>query len=343
MYRVGVIGCGMIAELGHLPAIEQVPGIELYALFDLDFGRAKQLQRRFGVPHAYPTEEDFYGSNIDAVVVCTPAHVHHRNVLDAARAGKHVLCEKPLGVTEEEMLEMDEVMRGAGLQLFTGFNYRFSQSAVHIRRLVREHGIGEVRLLRLIYNWHLHGKWHWDEDGRRVDAPLRVGRMREGGPMVDCGVHQIDLARWWLDSEVRWQRGLGVWIDDYEAPDQLPLRAHRHRWRHPLQPGGALLRDAELLRYPPPPLASGEELRRDLPELVRALDTGAPGDMPTAHDGLMASRIAWAATNQAIRDRDQPSRACPSTRCRAEDVDVLPDDTPLDGMDLPVDPELIPA
>jgi predicted dehydrogenase len=180
MYRIGVIGCGMIAELGHLPAIEQVPGIKLYALFDLDFGRAKQLQRRFNVPHAYPTEEEFYGSNIDAVVICTPAHVHHRNVLDAARAGKHVLCEKPLGVTEEEMLEMDEVMRGAGLQLFTGFNYRFSQSALEIRRLVRENGIGEVRLLRLIYNWHLHGKWHWDEDGRRVDAPLRRGRMLRG-------------------------------------------------------------------------------------------------------------------------------------------------------------------
>jgi hypothetical protein len=65
--------------------------------------------------------------------------------------------------------------------------------------------------------------------------------------------------------------------------------------------------------------------------------------MPTAHDGIMASRIAWAATNQAIRDRDQPSRACPSTKCRAEDVDVLPNDTPLDGLDLPVDPELIPA
>jgi predicted dehydrogenase len=371
MLKLGIIGCGMIAELGHMPAIAKVPGLRLYALYDRDFARAKLLQEQFGVPHAYPSEEDFHGSEIDAVVICTPAPVHRANVLAAARAGKHVLCEKPLGVTEEEMVEMDEAMRAAGLQLFTAFNYRFSQSAIDIRRLVAEGGIGEVRLLRLIYNWHLHGKWHWDEDGRRVDAPLRVGRMEEGGPLVDCGVHQIDLARWWLASEARWQRGLGVWIDDYEAPDHVFLHLGHDCGAHTMvemsfsynttsqEPRTNFLYELigtdGVIRY------SREEhtfeMRNSrgthyLPwhpeksfvgmyaEFARALESGEPGDMPTAHDGIMASRIAWSATEQAIRERDEPSRACPSTRTRATDVDPRPGRVQLDIVDMPLDPAL---
>lgn len=368
MFRVGVIGCGMIAELGHLPAIKQVPGLQLYALYDVDFSRAKHLQHQFGVPHAYPTEEAFFASRADVIVVCTPAPVHHKNVIEAAKWGKHVLCEKPLGVTEAEMLEMDQVMQAAGLHLFTGFNYRFSQSALEIRRLVQEKSIGEVRLLRLIYNWHLHGKWKWDGEGRRVDTPLRVGRMQEGGPLVDCGVHQIDLARWWLASEVKWQRGIGVWVDDYEAPDHVYLHMGHDCGAHTMvevsfsynttsrEPRTHFLYELigtdGVIRY------SREEhsfeMRNSfgthyLPwhpeksfvgiyvELARALESGKPLHMPTAHDGLMASRIARTATEQAIAERDAPSRACPSTKRRATDLDIIPEEIPLDSMDLPVD------
>jgi predicted dehydrogenase len=367
MFRIGVIGCGMIAELGHLPAIRQVPGLEVYALYDRDFARAKELQRAFDVPHAYPTEADFYGSRIDAIVVCTPTPVHHANVMAAARAGKHVLCEKPLAMTEAEMLEMDEAMRAAGLLLFTGFNYRFSPSALDIRRLIREGAVGEARLLRLIYNWHLHGKWHWDEQGRRVDTPLRAGRMEEGGPLVDCGVHQIDLARWWLDSEVQWQHAVGVWLDTYEAPDHVFLHTGHACGAHAMievsfsynttsrEPRTNFLYEIigtdGVIRYSREEHAF--ELRNSfgtqhLPwhpeksfagmyeELVRALGSGRPGDMPTAGDGIRATRIARTATEQAIRDRDRPSRECPSSKCRAVDVRPLDARIPIDELDLPL-------
>lgn len=371
MSKIGVIGCGMIAERGHLPALRQIPRLQLQGLYDTDFERAKDLQRQFEVPHAFPSEESFYASDIDAVVVCTPAPVHHKNVRDAAEWGKHVLCEKPLGMNEDEMVEMDEIMREAGLQLFTGFNYRFSECAKEIRRLVQEEAIGEVRLLRLIYNWHLHGKWQSKEDGVREDTPLRVGRMREGGPLVDCGVHQIDLARWWLESEVEWQRGTGVWIDDYEAPDHVYLHMGHSCGAHTmvemsfsynatsLEPRTNFLYELigtdGVIRY------SREEhsfeLRNShgthyLPwhpeksfvgihqEFARALETGRPGDMPTARDGLMASRIARTATDQAIGERGPSSQACPSSQSPAADVQATPDEVPLDTLDLPVDPAL---
>jgi predicted dehydrogenase len=369
MKRIGLIGCGMIAERGHLPALAQVPGLKLHALYDRNFDRAVELQRMFGAEHAFPDEEEFFASEMDAVVICTPAPVHFANVMSAARHGRHVLCEKPLGMDEPEMVEMQRVMDEAGLMLFTGFNYRFSESARQIRRLVAEKAVGEARLLRLIYNWHLHGKWHWNEDGSREDTPLRRGRMLEGGPMVDCGVHQIDLARWWLGSEVEWQRGIGVWLDTYEVPDHVYLHMGHDCGAHTMvemsfsynatsmEPRSNFLYEIVgtdgVIRY------NREEHSFELrnshgtqhlpwhPEksfvgmyaaFAQALESGRPGDMPTAHDGIMAGRIAWAGTSQAIADREPTSRACPSTRARAAAVDAIPDAIPLDLEDLPPAP-----
>ncbi|MGF1669495.1 MAG: Gfo/Idh/MocA family protein [Balneolaceae bacterium] len=369
MLKIGLIGCGMIAEIGHLPAIKQVNDLQIDALYDHNFERAVELQQRFSVPHAYPTEEDFFSSDIDAVVICTPAPVHYKNVLDAAKAQKHVLCEKPLAMTEKEMLEMEKVMNDAGLQFFIGFNYRFSQSSIDIRRLLRERAIGEVRLLRLIYNWHLHGKWQVNEDGQRVDTPLRAGRMNEGGPLVDCGVHQIDLARWWLDSEVEWQHGIGVWLDTYKAPDHVYLHMGHSCGAHTkvevsfsynatsLDPrthflyeligtDGVIrynreehsfeLRNSHGTQYLPwHPEKSFVGMYR---EFAKSLKTGKPGDMPTANDGILASRIARTATEEAIRNRDKPSTKNPSSQMIAADVQADPEEIPINFMHLPMKP-----
>jgi len=336
-------------------------------LYDHNFESAVKLQQQFSVPHAYKTEEEFFSSDIDAVVICTPAPVHYKNVLDSAKAQKHVLCEKPLAMTEEEMLEMEKVMKDAGLQLFIGFNYRFSQSSIDIHRLVREQAIGEVRLLRLIYNWHLHGKWEVNEDGERVDTPLRSGRMHEGGPLVDCGIHQIDLARWWLESEVEWQHGIGVWLDTYEAPDHVYLHMGHGSGAHTKVEVSfsynATSRDPRthflyeligtdgVIRY------NREEHSFELRnshgthylswhpeksfvgmyrEFANALATGKPGDMPTARDGILASRIARTATEEAIRNRDKPSSNNPCSHMTAANVHADPEKIPIDFLDLPL-------
>lgn len=364
MIKIGLIGCGNIAEYGHIPAIQQVPGLQLYALYDRDFSRAVNLQQTFKIPHAYPTEEAFFSSAIDAVIICTPAPVHFRNVMDAAKYRKHVLCEKPLGMNEDEMLEMESVMKAAGCMLFTGFNYRFSQCAKDIHRLVRENAIGEVRLLRLIYNWHLHGKYQWNADGERVDTLLRVGRMEEGGPMVDCGVHQIDLARWWLGSEVASQHGIGVWLDDYVAPDHMYLHMahecgahtmvemsfsynttskepHTHFLYELIGTDGVIRYNREdhsfelrnshgTQHFPWHPEKSFTGMYT---ELLNALQNQSPGNMPTADDGIKATKIAMAATDQAIRERGTPSKGCPSTKVRAEQPKLYPGEVPMDFMD----------
>jgi predicted dehydrogenase len=122
-------------------------------------------------------------------------------------------------------------MQRAQASLYTAFCYRFSSSALKIRELVRDGAIGDVRSLRLIYNWDVHGKFVADESGRTVIQQRRHFRMLEGGPMVDCGTHQIDLALFWLGSEVVRFSGHGAWVDEYEAPD--------HMWLHMDHASGA--------------------------------------------------------------------------------------------------------
>jgi predicted dehydrogenase len=346
--KVGVLGCGMIAELGHLPALKQVPGLVLEAVYDVNWERALAMQHKFGIPHAYPEEQAFWESDLDAVVICTPAPLHLANVMAAAAHGKHVLCEKPLAMEEGDIQRMIVTMSEAGRMLFTGFTYRFSGSAREIQRLVRAGAIGEVRSLRLNYLWNLHGKWTWTSGGEKIASPLRVGRMLEGGPLVDCGVHQIDLARWWLQSEVEWQRGIGVWVEDYEAPDHMYLhmghacgahtfvemsfsynstsREPRSHFQYELIGTDGVIRynreehsfelrnshGTHWLPWHPEKNFAGMHM-----EFAHALATGEARDMPTAMDGLLATRIARSATEEAIKSRERTSSEHPSTQIRA--------------------------
>jgi predicted dehydrogenase len=346
--KIGLIGCGMIAELGHIPAIQHTPGLLLDGVYDVNWQRALAIQQKFRIPHAYPREDDFWNSGLDAVVICTPAPLHLENVERAAKCGLHVLCEKPLAMHETDIVKMIQAMNAAQRMFFTGFTYRFSGAALEFYRLLRQGAIGEVRALRLVYLWNLHGKWNWNERGERIASPLRVGRMLEGGPMVDCGVHQIDLARWWVGSAVDWQRGIGVWVEDYEAPDHMYLhlghacgahtmveisfsytataREPRSHFQYELIGTDGVLRynreehtcelrnshGTQWLAWHPEKNFGGM-----YSEFAHCLATGETRHMPTAEDGLIATRLARSATNQAIAERESPSLAHRSTLVRA--------------------------
>lgn len=360
--KIGVLGCGMIAELGHLPALRHTNGLVLDSLYDAKWERTLAMQSKFQVPHAYPTEKQFWESDVDAVVICSPAPMHREHVLQAAKHGKHVLCEKPLAMNEPDIELMISAMGDAGLMFFTGFTYRFSGTAYEIHRLIRRGAIGEVRDLRLNYLWNLHGKWSWNERGERIPSSLRIGRMLEGGPMVDCGVHQIDLSRWWLGSEVEWKRGIGVWVEDFEAPDHMYLHMGHECGAHTLveisfsynaiskEPRShfqyEIIGTDGVIRY------NREEHTFELrnshgtqwlawhpeknfggmyTEFHRALQSGDVGNMPTATDGLLATRIARLATEQAIADRDGPSDQRHSSLIRATPFDAITANCPLDS------------
>ncbi len=325
------MGCGVVAAYGHIPAILDTEGLELVALYDPDLEQANAISKRFnGIP-AFTGLDPFFESKLDAVVICSPAWAHLSNVITAAQHGAHVLCEKPLAMDDDEAESAIIACEQAGTMLFTGFVYRFSPVALQIKQWIEEGIIGEVRSARLIYIWDLHGQFEQDASGDWVESPRWRGRMLEGGPMVDCGVHQIDLARWWLGSEIANVNVAGAWVSNYEAPDHLYLHidheagchtmvemsfsyghtakeSHPHFSYHLIGTGGVIRYDRdgyvleartgkETFRVPGASEKNFSGMHRAFSEALR---TGQSTTLATGRDGLIATQIARTATNRAI-------------------------------------------
>ncbi len=335
--RLGLMGCGTVADYGHMPAILRTPGLQVVALFDPVAHAVTAMGGKFNVAGQFTNVNAFIDSGLDAVTITSPAPYHCENVLAAAQHGLPVLVEKPLATSEADGQRMIDAMQKAGKILAVGFDYRFSSVSQTIRNLIAQGAIGKPRSLRLIYNWNNHGKYQLDAQGKRVDNARRVGRMLEGGPMVDCGVHQIDLARFWLGSQVVRQYATGAWADDFEAADHVYLHmdhacgAHTtveisysycHTAKEPISlftydiigtegvirydRGGKVfeLRNAAgttALQF------AGEKnflgMYEAFEQAVRHNDLGS---LPSGFDGLEASRIALAATQQVIDARLSP-------------------------------------
>ncbi|HEX8342292.1 MAG TPA: Gfo/Idh/MocA family oxidoreductase [Tepidisphaeraceae bacterium] len=332
MIRIGLIGCGQVASYGHMPTITATPGLTLHSICDIDPERLAAARDRFKVPNAFTDVEELFASGIDAAVITSPAPLHFAHVTAAARHGKPALCEKPLAMSEEEAARMISIMHASNRPLFVGFTYRFSPVAMDVHRLIREGAIGKVRSLRLAYVWDCHGKYLRRGDPQSGLNLHRQGRMEEGGPMVDCGVHQVDLARWWTGSEVVRVAGRGAWVEteNYEAPDHVYLHmdhesgahtaveisftyAHTARdsrcefWYEIIGTDG-MIRYNRQSRYFEITNGAGtqhltwtEEKNFEgmYAEFEHALRTGEARNMPTAQDGMLATKIALAATKDA--------------------------------------------
>ena len=260
----------------------------------------------------------------------------------AAKHSCHALCEKPLAETESDGRAMIDAMKRAKKHLFVGFIYRFSDMATRIRAAIQNKEIGDVRSIRLIYIWDCHGKYargaassvvhpsnEADAQGRRLN--LRRDRfMKEGGPIIDCGVHQIDLARWWTGSEIVRFTGHGTRIDDDHAcPDHVYIHATHASGVHTMIESsfsyGHTARDQQVqylfeaigtdgvirfnrdtnsftlanssgtTQFPYQPEKNFEEMYA---QLVRACESGDTGEFATGDDGLTATRIAREAAGQ---------------------------------------------
>lgn len=338
MIRIGIVGCGEVANFGHLPAIVSNPQYQVAALFDPNEDRLASTAAKFDNPPTFKDLASFYRVGLDAVVIASPAPTHRENVLFAAKQGVHVLCEKPISDDEAEAVEMAEAMEATGKIFTIGFCYRFSPVSRQIGDWVQAGVIGKVRSLRLSYIWSLHGRFEQDAAGSWIESPRWRGRMVEGGPMVDCGVHCIDLARMWLGDEPVRVHGEGAWVANYDAPDHMYLHmdhaagahtmvemsfSYTHTAKETLSPfsydligdGGVIryLRDGyileartgqETIRVPG---ASEKNFEGMYAEFAHAIETGETGGLPTADDGIVATRIAWEATRQAIAQRVRPT------------------------------------
>ncbi len=186
--RVGIVGCGLIGR--RRAAVARELGDRVVAVADIDAARAQQVAQENGCAWTTDWQEVVARGDVDVVVVSTVNKVLAPVTIAAAEAGKHILCEKPLGRNADEAQQMVEAVRKAGVVLKTGFNHRHHPAIWRAHELCSQGAIGPLMFIRAVYG---HGGRPGYDKEWRADADLAGG-----GELLDQGVHVVDLCRWFM-------------------------------------------------------------------------------------------------------------------------------------------------
>lgn len=195
--KIGVIGCGSIAQNRHLPEYAGNEYAEIVAVCDINEERVNVVAEKYNA-EAYTKYEDLLAeSNVDAVSVCTPNYLHAPVSIAALNAGKHVLCEKPMAISTEEGEAMIEAAERAGKKLMIAHNQRFVPSHQKARKLIKEGEIGKIYSFRTAFGHG--GPEGWSAEGE--NSWFFKKEQAFIGAMGDLGVHKTDLLRYLLGEE----------------------------------------------------------------------------------------------------------------------------------------------
>lgn len=218
MIKIGMLGCGKIAQVRHMPEYAENPDAELCAFFDLNFERASEMAAKYGGKAYQSVEELLADPEIDAVSVCVANNAHAELTIKALNAGKHVLCEKPMAVTLEDCEAMVEAAKKNGKFLMIGQNQRLAKAHETAKQLLNEGLIGRVITFRTTFGhggpetWSVDpGKNTWFFDRKRAAM----------GAMADLGVHKTDLIQYLLDQRVVKTTAQLMTLDKRGADGQL--------------------------------------------------------------------------------------------------------------------------
>ena len=185
--KVGIIGCGGIAGMHAESSLHFPEEATLTACCDIDAAKAESFAKRFGIPHWYASCEEMLANEaLDACDVCTWNSAHAPCTIAALNAGCHTICEKPMAMNAQEAQAMIDAANKAGKLLMIGFIRRHGDDARTAKSLIENGELGQVYYVKAQYlrRCGFPGGWFGDKS--------RSG----GGPLIDIGVHVIDLARY---------------------------------------------------------------------------------------------------------------------------------------------------
>ncbi len=199
MIRVGIIGCGKIAQVRHIPEYAACPHTELAAYYDWNLERAEELAAKYG-GRAYDSLEALLEDDkIDAVSVCVANQDHAEATMAALKAGKHVLCEKPMAVTIKECEEMVRAAKECNRKLMIGQNQRTVKTHVKAKELLKAGVLGKVLTFRTTFGHGGPETWSIDPGANTWFFDKKKAVM---GAMADLGVHKTDLIQFLLGQRV---------------------------------------------------------------------------------------------------------------------------------------------
>jgi predicted dehydrogenase len=191
--KYGVIGCGGIANAKHLPSLKKIPGVETVAFCDIVRERAEKANREYGGGRGkvFGSWRELLEEDLDAVCVLTPNNTHAEISIAALRAGKHVMCEKPMAKTYREALDMLSARDAAGKLLTIGYQNRFRPDSLFLKAECKKGTLGEIYFARAVALRH-RAVPTW---GVFLD-----GEKQGGGPLIDIGTHSLDLALFMMNN-----------------------------------------------------------------------------------------------------------------------------------------------
>ena len=186
--KVAVVGTGNICTSAHMPVYMKRDAVEVIACADINFEKAKAFAKKFNIPKAYASVEELLADcKPDYVDVCTWPAAHGPVSIAAANAGCHVMCEKPVCHNLDDALALKEAVEKNGVKFMLAVPLRYQKTAMHARRLVDEGVLGDVYYGKTAYvrQRGIPGGW------------FSCTKYAGGGPIIDIGVHRIDLA-WYM-------------------------------------------------------------------------------------------------------------------------------------------------
>ena len=191
--KIAVIGAGGISRCAHLPAYAKMDNVEIVALCDILEDRAKEVAEQFGIPAVYTDyREVFKIEGLDAIDICTPNYLHSIIAVEALNSGLNVFCEKPDAVSVEEAEKMRSAAEKNGKLLMVMRNNRYMPTSMYLKQYIDAGNMGEIYTARCAWRRRrgIPGKGGW----------FTTKAQSGGGPLIDLGVHMIDLSIWLMGN-----------------------------------------------------------------------------------------------------------------------------------------------
>lgn len=203
--RVGIVGCGRIAERRHAPEYYANPFTEIRGYYDARTKKAEEMVRRFGGNIYDSADELFDDPSIDAVSICAANNAHADLTIRALHSGKHVLVEKPMAMTIEDCYAMLDAAKESGKLLMIGQNQRFNTGHQRAKELIEQGIIGKPLTFKTTFGHGGPERWCAEDDGTgkiSTDIWFFDKSIAAMGAMADLGIHKTDLIQYLLGDRI---------------------------------------------------------------------------------------------------------------------------------------------
>lgn len=187
--RFGVIGVGRIGKIHAANLVNRIPETEVHAVSDVIATEVTKVANQFSIPNTFSDYNEILNHpDIDAIAICSPTPTHYDIILKAAAAGKDIFCEKPIDLSIEKIIKVNEAVQQHGVKMMVGFNRRFDPNFLKVHEMVKAGTVGQPHVLRIT--------------SRDPSPPPEQYIRSSGGLFLDMTIHDFDMARYLVDSEV---------------------------------------------------------------------------------------------------------------------------------------------